>query len=477
MISGFYQSKSFLNLSIKVIIMKTIIEPFKIKSVEPIHFTTREQRIKIIKEACYNPFLIHADDVLIDLLTDSGTSAMSSAQWAGIMTGDESYAGSKSFFHFEKTIQDLTGMPVVIPTHQGRASEKILFSVTGGKGKHIVSNTLFDTTRANIEFSGAEGVDLLCAEGKIPSKPAPFKGNMDTVALQKFIAEKGAANIPMCMITVTNNSGGGQPVSIQNIREVKSICKKHGIPLFIDACRFAENCYFIKKREKEFAEASIPEIAHELFSYADGCTMSAKKDAFANIGGFLAMRDEALAVQCRNLLIITEGFTTYGGLAGRDLEAIAIGLNEVMDEDYLQYRIRSIEYLTEKLVAAGVPVMQPAGGHAVYLDARAMLLHIPSPQYPGQALVGALYVEGGVRGVEIGSLMFGKYAEDGSLIPSVMELVRLAIPRRVYTQSHIDYVAEVILEVFKNREKIKGLQIEYEAPALRHFTVRMKEVE
>ncbi|HET7118462.1 MAG TPA: tryptophanase [Hanamia sp.] len=456
--------------------MKTIIEPFKIKSVEPIHFTTKDQRIQIIKDAFYNPFLIRADDVLIDLLTDSGTNAMSSAQWAGIMIGDESYAGSNSFFRFEKTIRDITGIPIVIPTHQGRAAEKILFSIIGGKGKYIVSNTLFDTTRANIEFSGAEGIDLLCAEGKIPSVPAPFKGNMDIVALQKFIEEKGAENIPLCMITVTNNSGGGQPVSMQNIRDVKSICKKHDIPLFIDACRFAENCYFIKKREKEFAGVSIPEIVHELFSYADGCTMSAKKDAFANIGGFLALRNEELAVKCRNLLIITEGFTTYGGLAGRDLEAISIGLKEVMEEDYLQYRIRSIEYLTEKLIAADVPVMQPAGGNAVYLDAKAMFPHIPSDQYPGQALVAALYIEGGVRGVEIGSLMFGKYDAAGKLIPAVMELVRLAIPRRVYTQSHTDYVAEVIIDVYKNREKIKGLQIEYEAPVLRHFTVRMKEL-
>ncbi|MEO6838002.1 MAG: tryptophanase [Ginsengibacter sp.] len=456
--------------------MKTIIEPFKIKSVEPIHFTTKEQRIKIIKKAFYNPFLIPADDVLIDLLTDSGTSAMSSAQWAGIMIGDESYAGSNSFYRFEKTIQEITGMPIVIPTHQGRAAEKILFSVIGGKGKYIVSNTLFDTTRANIEFSGAEGVDFLCAEGKIPSLIAPFKGNMDIKAFEKFIKEKGRKNIPLCIITVTNNSGGGQPVSMQNIKEVKSICKKHDIPLFIDACRFAENCYFIKKREKGYADISIPKIANELFSYADGCTMSAKKDAFANIGGFLAMRSEELAVKCRNLLIITEGFTTYGGLAGRDMEAIAIGLKEVMEEDYLHYRIRSIEYLTEKLVAAGVPVIQPAGGHAVYLDAKEMLPHIPSNQYPGQALVSALFVEGGIRGVEIGSLMFGKYAVDGTLIPSVMELVRLAIPRRVYTQSHIDYVAEVVLNVFKNRKKIKGLSIKYEAPSLRHFTVRMKEI-
>ena len=457
--------------------MQTIIEPFKIKSVEPIHFTTKEERIKILKQACYNPFLIHADDVLIDLLTDSGTSAMSSAQWAGIMIGDESYAGSNSFFRFEKTIKDLTGMPIVIPTHQGRAAEKILFSVIGGEGKFVVSNTLFDTTRANIEFSGAEGIDLLCEEGKRPSVPAPFKGNMDTVAFENFIKEKGAENISVCMITITNNSGGGQPVSIQNIKEVKSICEKNKIPLFIDACRFAENCYFIKKREKEYANTSIPEIARELFSYADGCTMSAKKDAFANIGGFIALRNEELAIECRNLLIITEGFTTYGGLAGRDLEAISIGLKEVMEESYLQYRIRSIEYLTEKLIAANVPVMQPAGGHAVYLDAKVMLPHVPADQYPGQALLAALYLEGGVRGVEIGSLMFGKYDENGKLIPAVMELVRLAIPRRVYTQSHIDYVAEVIIEVYKNREKIKGLQIEYEAPVLRHFTVKMKEIE
>jgi tryptophanase len=456
--------------------MKTIIEPFKIKSVEPLFFTTKEQRSEILKKAFYNQFLIKAEDVLIDLLTDSGTSAMSSAQWAGIMMGDESYAGSNSFYHFEETIQKITGMPMIIPTHQGRAAEKILFTVIGGKGKYIVSNTLFDTTRANVEYSGAEGVDLLCAEGKVPSVPAPFKGNMDVKALEKFIQEKGAANIPLCMLTVTNNSGGGQPVSMQNIRDVKGICKKYDIPLFIDACRFAENCYFIKLRESEFINTSIPEIVRELFSYADGCTMSAKKDAFANIGGFLALHNEALALQCRNLLIITEGFTTYGGLAGRDLEAISIGLREVMDEHYLQYRIRSIEYLTEKLVAAGVPVMQPAGGHAVYLDAKAFLPHIPVYQYPGQALTGALYLEGGIRSVEIGSLMFGKYTPDGSLIPAMMELVRLAIPRRVYTQSHIDYVAEVIIEVYKNRQKIKGLSISYEAQTLRHFTAKLKEV-
>ncbi len=457
--------------------MKTIIEPFRIKSVEPVYFTTKEERIQILENAFYNPFLIHADKVLIDLLTDSGTSAMSSNQWAGIMQGDESYAGSSSFFRFEKTIQDITGLPIVIPTHQGRAAEKILFSILGGKEKYFVSNTLFDTTRANIEYSGAAGVDLICEAGKHPSIPAPFKGNLDTVALLKFIAEKGAENIPLCVITVTNNSGGGQPVSMQNIKEVKAICKTHGIPMFIDACRFAENAFFIKLREDGYADKPIPEIVHEMFSYADGCTMSAKKDAFANIGGFLAMHDEILAQQCRNMLIMTEGFPTYGGLAGRDLEAIAIGLTEVMDEHYLQYRIRSIEYLCNKLIAAGVPVMQPAGGHAIYLDAKEFLSHIPVDEYPGQALVGALYVHGGIRGVEIGSLMFGKYDDHKKLIPAQLELVRLAIPRRVYTQSHIDYVSEVIIEVFQEKEKIKGLTIIEEAPMLRHFTAKLKPIE
>jgi tryptophanase len=453
--------------------MKTIIEPFKIKSVEPIYFNTRTEREEILEKAFYNPFLISSKDVLIDLLTDSGTSAMSSSQWAGIMQGDESYAGSQSFYRFEKTIKNITGMPIIIPTHQGRAAEKILFSIVGGKGKYIVSNTLFDTTRANIEFSGAEGVDLLCEDGKHPTIPAPFKGNMDTVALKKFIKEKGAKNIPLCILTITNNSGGGQPVSMHNIREVKSICSDHNIPLFIDACRFAENAYFIKIREHGYENKFVEEIVPEMFSYADGCTMSAKKDAFANIGGFLALRDQQLANQCRNLLIITEGFTTYGGLAGRDLEAISIGLQEVMDENYLHYRIRSIEYLTEKLVKAGVPVMQPAGGHAVYLDAKQFLPHIPVCEYPGQALVAALYVEGGIRSVEIGSLMFGRYDSERNLIPAAMELVRLAIPRRVYTQSHIDYVAEVIIEVFKQRKEIRGMKIIEEAPTLRHFTAKM----
>ena len=453
--------------------MKTIIEPFRIKSVEPIYFNSPEERLQILEKAFYNPFLIRSTDVLIDLLTDSGTSAMSSSQWAGIMQGDESYAGSPSFFRFEETIQRITGMPLVIPAHQGRAAEKILFSILGGKGKFFISNTLFDTTRANIEYSGAEGIDLLCEEGKHPAIPAPFKGNMDVQALRRVISEKGAENIPLCILTVTNNSGGGQPVSLQNIKEVKKICSENKIPLFIDACRFAENAYFIKLREPGYHDQAVTVIAREMFSYADGCTMSAKKDAFANIGGFLAMHDSALALQCRNLLVITEGFPTYGGLAGRDLEAIAIGLNEVMDENYLQYRIRSIEYLTAKLVTAGVPVMQPAGGHAVYIDAKKFLSEIPVDQYPGQALVGALYLHGGIRSVEIGSLMFGKYDDQHKLIPAALELVRLAIPRRVYTQSHIDYVAEVVIEVFNERNKIRGLRILEEAPILRHFTAKL----
>lgn len=457
--------------------MKTIIEPFRIKSVEPIHFTTREERIERLRKAHNNAFLLASDDVLIDLLTDSGTSAMSSAQWAGIMQGDESYAGSPSFYRFEKAVRDITGMPHIIPTHQGRAAEKIIFSILGGKGKYFLSNTFFDTTRANIEFSGAEAIDLLCEEGKHPLVSTPFKGNMDTEALRKSIIDKGAVNIPLVMITITNNSGGGQPVSMQNIKAVKAICKEYNIPLYIDACRFAENSYFIKLREKDYSDKSVEAIAKEIFSYADGCTMSAKKDAFANIGGFLAMHDSALAVHCRNLLVINEGFPTYGGLAGRDLEAIAIGLKEVMEEPYLHYRISSIEYLTKKLVTAGVPVMQPAGGHAVYLDAKEFMKHLPVEQYPGQALVCALYVEGGIRSCEIGSLMFGKYDAQGRLVPAQLELVRLAIPRRVYTQSHIDYVAEVILEVFEKRGSYRGMKITEEAALLRHFTAKLEEVE
>lgn len=456
--------------------MKTIIEPFRIKSVEPIRFTTKKEREKILTDAGFNTFLIHADDVLIDLLTDSGTSAMSAQQWAGIMQGDESYAGSKSFYRFEDAVKKITGMEFIIPTHQGRAAEKILFSITGGKGKFFPNNTHFDTTRANIEFTGAEAVDLLNEIGKIPEMRADFKGNMDIEKLDNFILKTGKENIPFCMITVTNNSGGGQPVSMQNIKDVKSICNKYNIPLFIDACRFAENAYFIKKREKGYENKSLLEIAQEMFSYADGVTMSAKKDALVNIGGFLALRDENLAMQCRNLLIVTEGFPTYGGLAGRDLEAVAQGLEEVLDEHYLQYRIRSVEYLGEKLVAAGVPIIEPPGGHAIYIDAKRFVPNIPANEYPGQSIVCELYLEGGIRAVEIGSVMFGKYGKEGELISPPMELVRLAIPRRVYTQSHIDYVLEVIIEVYKNRNNLKGYEIIYEAPMLRHFTARFKKL-
>ena len=456
--------------------MQTIIEPFKIKSVEPIRFTTKQEREIILRDAGYNPFLIHADDVLIDLLTDSGTSAMSAAQWAGIMQGDESYAGSKSFYRFEEAIRKITGMKFIIPTHQGRAAEKILFSIVGGKGKYFPNNTHFDTTRANIEFSGAEADDFLNEIGKHPEIRADFKGNMDVEKLEKFIQEKGKENIPLCMITITNNSGGGQPVSMQNIRDTKEVCKKYGIPLFIDACRFAENAYFIKTREEGYKDKSPLEIAQEIFSYADGITMSAKKDALVNIGGFLAMQDEKLATQCRNLLIVTEGFPTYGGLAGRDLEAVAQGLEEVLDENYLHYRIRSVAYLGDKLVAAGVPIIEPPGGHAIYLDAKRFLPEIPPYQFPGQAIVCALYIEGGIRSVEIGSVMFGKNDESGNMISPPMELVRLAIPRRVYTQSHIDYVSEVVIETFNQREKMKGLKFTYEAPMLRHFTARFEPV-
>ncbi len=456
--------------------MKTIIEPFKIKSVEPIRFTTKEERISIMKDAGYNPFLIQADDVLIDLLTDSGTSAMSAEQWAGIMRGDESYAGSRSFYRFESAVKKITGFKYIIPTHQGRAAEKILFTIVGGKGKLIPNNTHFDTTRANVEFSGAEAVDLLNETGKHPEIRADFKGNMDVEKLDAFIKETGVENIPLVMITVTNNSGGGQPVSMQNIKETKAVCKKYGIPLFIDACRFAENSYFIKMREPGYRDKSLLEIAQEMFSYADGMTMSAKKDALVNIGGFLAMNDDNLSISCRNLLIVTEGFPTYGGLAGRDLEAIAQGLEEVLDEHYMEYRIRSIEYLGDKLRAEGVPFIEPPGGHAIYIDAKRFLPHVPPHEYPGQSIVCELYIEGGIRSVEIGSVMFGKNDENGKLIPPSMELVRLAIPRRVYTQSHIDYVIEIIHEVFRKRESIRGYKIVYEAPMLRHFTARFEQL-
>jgi len=457
--------------------MKTIIEPFRIKAVEPIKFTTASEREHILADAGYNPFLIKAEDIIIDLLTDSGTSAMSAKQWAGIMDGDESYAGSRSFYRFEEMVKLITGMKYVIPTHQGRAAEKILFSIVGQEGKFIPNNTHFDTTRANIEFSGANAVDLLNEDGKRPEVIADFKGNMDVEKLREFIEATGVEHIPMVMITVTNNSGGGQPVSMQNVKDVRAVCDQYGLPLFIDACRFAENAYFIKKREQGYADRSILSICQEMFSYADGMTMSAKKDALVNIGGFLAMNNENLAMQCRNVLIVTEGFPTYGGLAGRDLEAIAQGLEEILDEDYLHYRIRSVEYLGDKLIEAGVPIMRPTGGHAIYLDAKNFCPHIPVEQYPGQSVAIALYQKGGVRACEIGSVMFGKYDENGKLVPAAMELVRLAIPRRVYTQSHIDYVAEVIIEVFQEREKLKGIKLTYEAPMLRHFTARFAFVE
>jgi tyrosine phenol-lyase len=455
--------------------MKTIIEPFKIKSVEPIRFTTIAEREKILEEAAYNPFFIHADDVLIDLLTDSGTAAMSAKQWAGMMEGDESYAGSRSFYRLERIAKELTGFRFIIPTHQGRAAEKILFTLVGGKGKIIPNNTHFDTTRANIESTGAEAVNLPVEEAKHPEIVCDFKGNMNLASLEDLIKKRGAKNIPLCMITVTNNAGGGQPVSMENIRGAKELLSKHGIPLFLDACRFAENAFFIKRKEKGFEDTSVRKIAQELFSHADGCTFSAKKDALVNMGGFLALNDEELAAKARNILVVTEGFPTYGGLSGRDLEAIAQGLEEVLDEHYLTYRIRSVEYLREKLTAAGVPILQPPGGHAIYLDAKAFAPHIPAHQYPGQSIVCELYRWGGIRSVEIGSVMFGKYDEKTHrLISPSLELVRLAIPRRVYTQSHIDYVIECVSEVYANRANLKGFEIVYEAPVLRHFTARFR---
>ncbi|MBI3950020.1 MAG: tryptophanase [Acidobacteria bacterium] len=455
--------------------MKTIIEPFKIKVVEPIRMTTREQREKILREAGYNLFLVHSEDVLIDLLTDSGTAAMSAEQWAGVMRGDEAYACSQSYYRFRDRVQDIFGFKHVIPTHQGRAAERILFSILCKKGHVVPNNTHFDTTRANIEYRGAEAVDLRVPEALQPGTYHPFKGNMDTRALRQLIGRVGPERIPLAMITVTNNSGGGQPVSMANIREVREILRPYNIPLYLDACRFAENAYFIKLRETGYQEKSVKEIAREIFSYADGCTMSAKKDGLTNIGGFLCTNDDRLAEQERDLLILTEGFPTYGGLAGRDLEAIAIGLEEVLHEDYLQYRIASVKYLGQKIAREGVPIMEPPGGHAIYIDAKALLPHIPAAQYPGQALVAELYLEAGIRCVEIGSVMFAhKHPKTGQEIPAPMELVRLAIPRRVYTQSHIDYVVEAILQVYHRREMMRGMRIMYEAPFLRHFTARFE---
>jgi tryptophanase len=451
---------------------KTIIEPFRIKSVEAVKFTHREDRDAALKEAGNNVFLLRAEDVLIDLLTDSGTGAMSSAQWGALMQGDESYAGSRSFFRFRDAVQDLTGFKHVIPTHQGRAAERILFHTMLRPGHVVPNNTHFDTTRANIEVEQAEAVDLVIPEGRVPSLVHPFKGNVDVAALERLLAEK-ADRVPLVMVTVTNNSGGGQPVSLANLRAVREICTRYGKPFFLDACRFAENAYFVKLREEGQAQRTPKEIAQEMFRLADGCTMSAKKDGLANIGGFLAMNDDEEAATARNLLILTEGFPTYGGLAGYDLEAIAQGLKEVVEEPYLRYRIRSTEYLGERLIAAGVPIIRPTGGHAVYLDARAFLPHVPPLQYPGIAIANSLYVEAGVRTVEIGTVMFGLHP-DGTETEGAMDLVRLAIPRRVYTQSHIDYVAEAVLEVFRNRETLRGYRITEAPKVLRHFTAKFE---
>jgi tryptophanase len=455
---------------------RTIIEPFRIHAVEPIRITTRAEREAALEAAGRNLFSLHADDVLIDLLTDSGTGAMSRDQWAAIQHGDESYAGSPSWFTFLEAVQELFPFRHVIPTHQGRAAEKILFSVIGGPGKVIPNNTHFDTTRANIEATGAQALDLVIAEGLDPTAIHPFKGNVDVPALEALLADR-TADVPVVFVTVTNNSGGGQPVSLENLRAVRAVCDRYAKPLFLDACRFAENAWFIKTREAGQADRAIPDIVREMASLADGMTMSAKKDGLANIGGWLALDDDALAESCRNLLILTEGFPTYGGLAGRDLEAIAQGLREVVQDDYLHYRIRSTAYLGEALDGAGVPLVKPFGGHAVYLDARGLLPHIPPLQYPGQALALALYVEGGIRGCEIGTVMFGRHP-DGTESPAPMDLVRLAIPRRTYTQSHIDYVIEVVTAVAARAPSLAGLRmVEPQPTALRHFTARFEPID
>jgi tryptophanase len=448
--------------------IRTIIEPFRIKSVEPIHWTQRKDRERFLQLAHYNLFLLAADDVLIDLLTDSGTGAMSTYQWGAIMEGDESYAGSRSYIRFRDSVQSIFGYRHVIPTHQGRAAERILFSVMLKPGDVVPNNTHFDTTRANVEAGGAEALDLVIAEGKQPELIHPFKGNMDVAALEQTISRVGRERIPLVMLTITNNSGGGQPVSMENARQVSELCHRHNIPLYFDACRFAENSYFIKLRESGYADKTPKQIAQEMFALGDGCTMSAKKDGMANIGGFLCTNNDMLAQQEKNLLILTEGYPTYGGLAGRDLEAIAVGLQEAVDEDYLRYRIASTAYLGNHLAEQGIPIVLPPGGHAVYLDARGFVPHIPLDQFPGQALAAELYLEGGIRSVEIGSLMFGKVAR--------MDLVRLAIPRRTYTQSHIDYVIEIITEVWQRRSQIRGLRLTYEPPFLRHFTAKLEPV-
>ena len=447
---------------------RTIIEPFRVKSVEPIRMTTRAERETLLANASYNLFSLHADDVLIDLLTDSGTGAMSAAQWAGVMAGDESYAGSPSYYRFESAVRELFGFAHVIPTHQGRAAESILFSCLVKPGQIVPANTHFDTTRANVEAQAAEALDLLIPEGRIPADPHPFKGNIDLAALEELVARE-RQRIPLVLMTITNNSGGGQPVSLENLRAVQAICRRAGIPFYIDACRFAENAWFIRQREPGQGGRPIVEIVREVFALADGCTMSAKKDGLANTGGFACTNDPLVAAAMKELLIRTEGFPTYGGLAGRDLEAIAQGLVEVVDEDYLAYRVRSVEYLGERLAAGGVPIVEPPGGHAIYIDAKALLPQVPPLEFPGQALACELYLAGGVRGCEIGSVMFGR--ED---LPAAMELVRLAVPRRVYTQSHIDYVIEVVLDVHRGREQLAGMEIVWQPPTLRHFTARFQ---
>ncbi len=454
---------------------RTIIEPFKIRSVEPIHFTSPEERVAALDRAGHNPFQLRAEEVLIDLLTDSGTGAMSAKQWAGMIASDESYAGASSYFRFEAAVRDITGYRQVIPTHQGRAAEHILFTTMLGRGDVVPSNTHFDTTRANIEHCGAEARDLVVAEGRVPSSRYPFKGNMDLEALAETIRTVGRERIPLIMLTVTNNSGGGQPVSMDNIRSVSALARRHGIPFFLDACRFAENSWFIKTREEGYSGHTPAAIAREMFALADGCTMSAKKDGMANIGGFLAMQDPELAARCRSLLILTEGFPTYGGLAGYDLEAIALGLHEALDEHYLRYRVRSIAYLGERLTAAGVAIVEPPGGHAIYIDAAAAAPHLRPEDYPAWSFNNALYRIGGVRGVEIGTVMFGMHP-DGVERPAAMELVRLAFPRRSYTQSHVDYLSEVILAVHADRHHLPAYRIVEQAPALRHFTARLEPV-
>ncbi len=454
-------------------VWKTIIEPFKIKSVEPLGFTTRGAREKALRDADYNLFSLPADQVLIDLLTDSGTSAMSAEQWAAIMRGDESYAGARSFYELEKTVRDLTGLRFILPVHQGRAAERVLFSVAGGAGKIVLSNSHFDTTRANVEASGAEAIDLPVPEALDFASPGDFKGDIDLRALEEKLREFGAARVAMIVMTLTNNSLGGQPVSMANLRAASEIARHHRVPLFLDIARFAENAWFIKRRESGYATRPVREIVREIFSYADGCWMSAKKDAFVNIGGFLAMNDERWTMAARETLILGEGFTTYGGLAGRDLEAMAVGLREVLDEHYLEYRIRSIEYLGDGLRAAGVPIVEPPGGHAVYLDATRLLPHIPPSGYPAQALACELYLTAGVRSVEIGSLMFGR-RENGAFLPARMELVRLAIPRRVYTQSHIDFLIEVVADVAARAKTIRPLRLLSASSRLAHFTAKLE---